>query len=191
MTLHLAAGNPIDATDTGFVSHYTDASGQNHVAGLIRDADTKQFKFIQSLPAGSLPVDSSGAVVIDPTGLQLAPLVVSELSTLGLCSAQSLRTQLGTIAALSVGDLFASTIGHRSLSIGAEYITAHTTVAAHGVTGTLSTSSVYSSETIEIGPWRLSNVRRTHGGTTHDELVFTHTTSSRSAFRVRQPDANP
>jgi hypothetical protein len=190
--IHLAVGNPSDITDTGIVSHYVDSSG-GRVAGLIRDADLKRFKFIQSLPASNLPVDSSGAVVLNSSSFQLAPVDASDISVQGLLSSNNLQIHSGRASALSVCDLFVSTLSHGApgLSIGANFITANTTNISNEIAGTISTSSLFSQNVVEVGPWRLSNVQRTYNGTTHDELVFTHTTSGKTAFRIRQPEKNP
>ena len=191
--IHLAVGNPGDVTDTGFVSHYADVSGTTHMAGLIRDASLKKFKFIESLPTHSLPIDASGTIMLTPSDFHLAPLAVSELNAQNLVSTNVFQAHDGSATILSAGDLFAERIGHGfpGLSIGAHFITCNTTNVIEEIAGTISTSSIYSQNMIEIGPWRLSNVTRTYGGATRDELVFTHVASSRSAFRIRQPDQNP
>lgn len=191
--IHLAVGNPTDVTDTGLVSHYSDASGATQMAGVIRDANLKKFKFIQSLPSSSLPIDASGTIVLNPSDFELAPVAVSELNAQNLISTQTIQAVDGNSVELSIGNLFAERIGHGfpGLSIGANFITTHTSNSVKEIAGTISTSSMYSQNMLQIGPWRLENVQRTYGGFTRDELVFTHVASGRSAFRIRQPDQNP
>jgi hypothetical protein len=191
--IHLAVGNPTDVTDTGLVSHYSDANGATQMAGVIRDANLKKFKFIQSLPSSSLPIDASGTIVLNPSDFELAPVAVSELNAQNLISTQTIQAVDGNSVELSIGNLFAERIGHGfpGLSIGANFITTHTSNSVEEIAGTISTSSMYSQNMLQIGPWRLENVQRTYGGLTRDELVFTHVASGRSAFRIRQPDQNP
>ena len=197
--MQLAFGNPTDVIDTGFVSHFTVANPSydpsapsvapnlpdlHQVAGLIRDASTKRFKFFKSLPESDIPLDalSTGAVV-DIKDMQLADV---DMHTLHAQSA-SLVTASVTSAISSPS----ATIGHAMLtntsttsfdaqnadmlSVNANFIVADDAHVSVGHVSTLSVGSSFT-DTLRIGQWLLSV-------NAQNELVFAY--NNQSSFRVR------
>lgn len=189
--IQLALGNSLDVTDTGIVSHYTE-NGNPRIAGLMRDASTRHFKFFESLPRDDMPLDASGQLVIDASRFQLASLDVGDIVVSNSMQSSSLTATSANFETVQTSDVATSTIGYQGmigLSIGATYVETSALNSTTVVSDTLHTGPIRCTE-IVIGNWKiLSQTMQCGNGETRDELVFQHASSTaRNAFRIRQPD---